>query len=88
VRDCFERLYGADLLDTLKEGPEYYTRLFADLQIVPGDACIVDDNPRVLVWASELGARTVLVGVEREISNAMLHIRSLAELPALLQQIV
>jgi HAD superfamily hydrolase (TIGR01509 family) len=85
VRHCFGRLYGADLLNTFKEGTEYYTRLFADLQIVPGDALIVDDSPRALTWARSLGARTVLVaGGAEEADNGMMHIRSLAELPALL----
>lgn len=87
VRACFGRLYGSDLLDTFKEGPEYYTRLFADLQILPGDALVVDDSPRVLAWANQLGAHTVLVGPTPATSNASFNIRSLAELPALLQQI-
>lgn len=86
VRDCFGRLYGADLLNTLKEGPAYYQLLFADLQIAPGDALIVDDSPRALVWASSLGARTMLVGATQEISHGTMHISSLAQLPALLQK--
>lgn len=87
VRACFGRLYGSDLLDTFKEGPDYYTRLFANLQILPGDALVVDDSPRALAWAGQLGARTVLVGATHAASNGSLHIRSLADLPALLQQI-
>ncbi len=86
VRNCFGRLYGSDLLKTFKEGPEYYTRLFTDLQIAPGDALIVDDSPRALRWASELGASTVCVGAARETGNGTMHISSLAELPTLLQQ--
>jgi HAD superfamily hydrolase (TIGR01509 family) len=86
VRECFGRLYGADLLNTLKEGPAYYHQLFADLQIAPGDALIVDDSPRALAWANSLGARTVLVGATQESSPGMTHIRSLAQLPALLQK--
>ncbi len=86
VRDCFGRLYGADLLDTLKVGPAYYHQLFADLQIAPGDALIVDDSPRALAWAGSLGARTVLVGAMQESSPGALHIDSLAQLPGLLQR--
>lgn len=86
VRSCFGRLYGSDLLNTFKEGSEYYTRLFADLQIAPGDALIVDDSLRALSWASELGANTVCVGTTRETSNGIMHISSLTELPGLLQQ--
>lgn len=84
MRACFGRLYGSDLLNTFKEGPEYYARLFADLCIAPGDALIVDDSPRALAWASTLGARTVLVGNAQTMYNGTMHINSLAELPALL----
>lgn len=47
VRDCFDKPYGADLLSTLKETPEYYERLFADAHLSPADVLIVDDSPRL-----------------------------------------
>jgi HAD superfamily hydrolase (TIGR01509 family) len=86
VRHCFERLYGSDLLNAFKDGPAYYARLFADLQIAPGDALIVDDSPHALAWARSLGAHTILVGTKGEADNRTLHINSLAELPAFLQR--
>ena len=86
VRHCFGRLYGPDLLNTFKEEPEYYIRLFADLQIQPTDALVVDDNPQALSKANKLGARTVLVSAAREASNGTTYISSLVELPLLLQQ--
>jgi HAD superfamily hydrolase (TIGR01509 family) len=86
VRRCFGRLYGSDFLNIFKEGPAYYARLFSDLQIAPGDALIVDDSPRALTWARSLGAHTVLVGANGEADSGALHINSLAELPALLQE--
>jgi HAD superfamily hydrolase (TIGR01509 family) len=86
VREYFGRLYGSDLLGMLKETPEYYERLFADAQIAPGDALIVDDSPRVLAWARDLGATTVLVNAEHEPVSGMLCIASLAELPELVRQ--
>jgi HAD superfamily hydrolase (TIGR01509 family) len=87
VRDCFEQLYGTDLLNVMKEGPEYYVRLFADLQLSPAEVLIVDDRPRALTWARNLGARSVLVGNVQEVNNDMLCIGSLAELPALLHNL-
>ncbi|HLK61235.1 MAG TPA: HAD family hydrolase [Chthonomonadaceae bacterium] len=58
--DAFpERLYGPDLIDCAKEGPEYYERLFADIGVRPQDALIVDDQPTVIAWALQVGA-TVL----------------------------
>ena len=62
VRDCFGRLYGPDLVRTLKEGPAYYARILADAGVNPARALVVDDTPRSLRWAAEAGARTLLVG--------------------------
>jgi HAD superfamily hydrolase (TIGR01509 family) len=80
VRDCFGQLYGSDLLDTLKERPEYYTRLFANAQLDPTDALVIDDSPRALAWARELGATTVLISAEYKSMDGMYCIGSLAEL--------
>lgn len=88
VLACFGKLYGSDLLDTLKEAPEYYERLFADSGIAPTDALIVDDSPRNLAWAREFGATTVLVSAEHKSMDGMYCIESLAELPNLLQKFV
>src|SRR6266568_4016205 len=85
VREYFGRLYGSDLLQMLKETPTYYERLFADAQLAPGETLIVDDSPRVLAWARDLGAMTVLVNAERESVEGMLCIASLAELPELVR---
>jgi HAD superfamily hydrolase (TIGR01509 family) len=87
VRDCFGRLYGPDLIDTFKEGPEYYEHMFADLGIVPADTLVVDDSPRAIKWAMQVGARAVLVGDSSlPQRGTTLHIGSLIELPALLQR--
>ena len=88
VRGCFGRLYGPDLIDLLKEGPEYYERIFADLGIAAADALVVDDSPRAIEWATQVGARTVLLGDSSLLrTGATLHIGSLVELPAMLPQL-
>jgi HAD superfamily hydrolase (TIGR01509 family) len=88
VRDCFECLYGPDLIDTFKNGPAYYERLFADIGIMPADALVVDDSPQAVDWAAQVGARTVLVGDGLYAkTRATLNISCLAELPAAIQQI-
>lgn len=85
VRECFGRLYGPDLIETLKEGPEYYERIFADLGIAAAEALVVDDSPRAIEWATRVGARTVLVeNPSHPHTGATVHIGSLVELPALL----
>ena len=88
VRDCFGRLYGPDLIDTLKVGPEYYERIFADLGIAAAEALVVDDSPRATRWATQVGARAALVGDSPlPQTGTTVHIGRLVELPATLQRL-
>jgi HAD superfamily hydrolase (TIGR01509 family) len=84
VRECFEHLYGPDLIETFKDGPEFYTRAFAGAGVRAEEALVVDDNPMALRWAIEAGAATVLVRNGAGPSDGTLQIQSLAELPDLL----
>ena len=87
VRHCFGRLYGADLINTFKEGPKYYARLFADVGVQPAEALVVDDSADATRWAAQLGARTVLIGSSPHLqTGATPRLGSLAELPAFLRQ--
>lgn len=87
VRDCFQRLYGPDLIDTFKAGPLYYERVFADAGVDPTSALVVDDSPQALAWARQAGAQTILVGAapaaEEETTTC---IASLAQLPAIIHR--
>ncbi len=87
VRSCFDRLYGADLVDRLKDGPEYYRRILADSAVAPSDAVFVDDQPAVVGWIREVGARTVLVGPDAQANGhtAWLALNSLADVPGALR---
>jgi hypothetical protein len=87
VRRCFGRLYGADLINTFKEGSEYYARLFADAGIQPAAALVVDDSAEAIEWAARLGARTALISSSPHPQTSVTsHLGSLAELPAFLRQ--
>ena len=87
VRHCFGRLYGADLVNTFKAGPEYYARLFADAGVQPEGALVVDDSAEALDWAARLGARTVLVSASpHPETGTPPRLTSLAELPACLRR--
>src|SRR5207245_5292677 len=85
---CFGPLYGLELIDSLKERPDYYERIFAELGIAVADTLVVDDSPRAIGWAVQVGARAVLVG-DSSLPRTEVppHIGSLVELPALLQQL-
>lgn len=87
IRHCFGRPYGSDLINTFKEGPEYFARTFADANVPAALALVVDDSPQAINWAAQVGARTILVSASPNPESAAAHhIESLAELPALLQQ--
>lgn len=87
VRECFDRLYGPDLINIMKAGSDYYRRMLADAGVAPDMALIVDDSPLVIRYAAEVGAHTVLVGNHEapDVPGFLGAIGSLAELPALLE---
>ena len=88
VRDLFtERLYGPDLMRTLKERPEFYDQIFADAGVEPADTLVVDDSPQPLQRAAEAGAATVLVSAKTARGgDTHTTIVSLADLPSVLKR--
>jgi HAD superfamily hydrolase (TIGR01509 family) len=63
VRDCFQHLFGPDMVDVMKAGPEYYRRAFARASVDPANALVIDDSEQVCAWAREAGAAVVRIGV-------------------------
>lgn len=61
ARDLFDRVYGSDLVNTWKFGPEYYRAILSDSGVDPERAAVVDDSPKALSWARECGLRGFLV---------------------------
>ena len=85
VRSCFDRLYGPDLIDTFKNGPTYYERIFADLGLNPTEALVVDDNQLAVRWATQVGAQAVLINNPVDLQEEKIwSCKSLADLPTLL----
>ncbi|MGB2693918.1 MAG: HAD family hydrolase [Dehalococcoidia bacterium] len=86
VRDCFAgALYGPDIVDTPKNHPAYYSRIFAHAAVVPANAVVVDNDLEMLANAAGEGATTVLISADGASAGGHLAIASLAALPALLQ---
>ena len=61
IAPFFDRLYGPDLIDCAKEGPEFYARLFRHAQADPARALIIDNDPHAIGWAISVGAYAVQV---------------------------
>ena len=89
ARPYFSRLYGPDLVDTFKAGPRFYERIFEDSGVDPADALVLDNDPEPIAWASEAGARTLLVGngLAPQVPGCLGAIGSLAELPPIIEEI-
>lgn len=65
IRDLFSKTYGTDLVDRWKNNSAYYARAFADADVAPTNAVVVDDRESMLEHARRAGvAATFLVGGE------------------------
>ncbi|MHA2095807.1 MAG: HAD family hydrolase [Candidatus Hodarchaeales archaeon] len=61
VLQCFNKLYGPDLINTLKGSKVFYEKILTDMKISPEDGLVVDDSSEHLKYAKELGIKTVHV---------------------------
>lgn len=61
ARDLFDRVYGSDLVNTWKFGPEYYRAILRDSGVDADRAAVVDDSPKALSWARQSGLRVFQV---------------------------
>ncbi len=89
LASLFERHYGPDLIDCVKEGPLYYERIFADLNLTPQQAVVIDNDPNALTWAISLGAQAIQVDFLPYkqvpiVHGTLAHVRSFAEIYAVL----
>ncbi|MHA2224856.1 MAG: HAD family hydrolase [Candidatus Hodarchaeales archaeon] len=91
ILDCFERLYGPDLINVAKAGIAFYEKIFEEMKISQNSstALVIDDSSKNLLWASKLGAKTVHVLNSSKCgdSTCHIHIDQLRELPQLLPEI-
>ena len=58
IREQFDRLYGPDLVDRYKNGPQWYEAILADSRTDPAEAVVVDDGAAPRAWAEAVGLRT------------------------------
>ncbi len=61
VRQCFGSLFGPDLVDIMKDSPEYYRRVFEQARVEPSSAVVIDDDPLPCAWAEAAGATAIRV---------------------------
>ncbi|PWI47828.1 hypothetical protein CEE45_09965 [Candidatus Heimdallarchaeota archaeon B3_Heim] len=89
VIECFTKLYGPDLINTLKGSNVYYENILNDLKILPADTLIVEDSATQIKFAKELGINTihVLNSLKCEELSCDYHINRPSELEDLMDNI-
>ncbi len=63
---CFKEFYGPDIINTWKSGPDYYKTIFNHSGVDPKKSIIIDDQPRFLGNALEVGTHVIQVCITGE----------------------
>ena len=89
VIDYFTNFYGPDIVGVMKGGLEFYKKIFSHAQVHPSYAVVIDDNPKLLQYADQLGAYTIQSCVLKgSIPNNKYFYNHPVELPELIQSIL
>ena len=57
IGQAFVRLYGADIVDRVKNGPAFYESVFDHAGVPRADALVIDSDDACCRWAREAGAQ-------------------------------
>jgi HAD superfamily hydrolase (TIGR01509 family) len=89
VIDNFENYYGPDLINTHKSMDNFYENMFADINLNPSRAIVIEDNPRYLEAAEQSGANVVQACLTREYEpKHQYFIEFMQELPEIIMKII
>ncbi|MFW9779350.1 MAG: HAD family hydrolase [Candidatus Heimdallarchaeota archaeon] len=87
--DCFTTLYGPDLIGVMKGGNEFYKHMFSHAEVNPSQSLVIDDNPKMLRLADQLGAFTIQSCVLRDLEPGWkYYYRTPLELLELINRII
>jgi FMN phosphatase YigB (HAD superfamily) len=87
IEGLFRTLYGPDLLNVPKQYLLFYERLFKYSGADPKASLLVDDSAEQLALARKLDVRSVLVSETAQSEPGIPVIRSLAELPGIIDKL-
>lgn len=90
IESFTESKFGPDIVDCAKEGPEFYRRITSAIGANPMNSIVLDDQLRCLLWAKEAGIGN-LIWLSKDTTipapEDVYHIRSLNELPGIIEKI-
>jgi FMN phosphatase YigB (HAD superfamily) len=84
IKHLFKEFYGPDLINTWKYGAEFYENILKELNLDSQHAIIIDDNPRFLESAHEVGANVIQACIdgrfEPQYPNYVLKMKNLPKI--------
>jgi HAD superfamily hydrolase (TIGR01509 family) len=89
VKELFSGLYGTDLIETWKLDGRFYRAILRDVGISARHAIIVDDSPKMLGHARELGAHVIQVCLTGDNQPSFPHyLTHMGDLPQVVERVV
>ena len=64
IAETFSGLYGPDLVDHVKYGPDFYRKVFTHAGVAPSRALVIESDSECCRWAREAGANAVWIDPE------------------------
>ena len=77
IRQEFAELYGPDIIDHVKHGPDFYSRIFAHAVVAPSECLVIESSQECCRRAIAAGARTVWVDCEQTDTPSLAQIASI-----------
>lgn len=82
IKDNFLTLYGPDVTNVNKIGPEFYSQIFAHAGLSPQECIVIESSEEACQWALQAGAQVVHVDIEgggqfSTLQDAMYHITNI-----------
>ena len=89
IKDLFNEFYGPDLINTWKHGAEFYDNIFKELNLNPENTIIIDDNPRFLDSALQIGANVVQTCINgKPEPQYPYYVNNMTQLPRVIEKIL
>lgn len=65
IFEAFSALYGPDIIDSVKHGTEFYSRIFAHAGVKPNECIVIESSQKCCDWAITTGAEAIWVDCEQ-----------------------
>lgn len=89
IEKCFERFYGPDLVNFHKADETFYEVIFNDFGIEPKRTIIVDDKPRYLECAQNLGSNVIQACLgDMDEPSFKYYVKHMSEIPQVVEQVI